>query len=287
MATADQSDFSLDFLSGDIFKAAEAESQSYLTGPYAVLRVDGKGFSSLTKSAGYAVPYDLGFMASMDEAAKALLKLVDGSIFAYAQSDEISVAFKCSGPPVDRNWWFGGKVQKIASLTAARASLSFLRAELTRLGEFSLDPLFDSRVISLESEEAVEQYLRWRRFDAQKNSISMAASSLFSHRELDSVSSKDRAAMLQGTELERLPDGFFNGRLHYRASTMLKAWEPIRGSEVDVQRTVHRSEPADRATVERVLPELLRSKIYGKDTSALSISEAFDRGYRLDLDSVE
>jgi tRNA(His) guanylyltransferase len=263
MALTDPTENPLDFLGGDRFKGYEADAQSFLESqPFAALRVDGKGFSKLTRSKGYAVPYDYGFMGIMDHVAQSLLKLVDGACVAYVQSDEVSVIFKPSGPPGDSNWWFGGKTQKLVSLSAAQASASFSLAEALRSGSLDSEALFDSRLIPLQSEEDAEEYLRWRRFDAQKNSISMAASSLFSHRELDGVSSKDRAEMLQGTELERLPDGFFNGRLHYRLKTLGKAWNPALEQEVEVERTRLVSEPADREAVENVLPQLLVHRAY-------------------------
>ena len=266
MALTDPTESALDFLGGERFKGYEADAQSYLDGqPFAALRVDGKGFSKLTKAKGYAVPYDLDFMGIMDHVAQSLLKLVDGACLAYVQSDEVSVIFKPSGPPGDSNWWFGGKLQKLVSLSAAQASVSFTKAEFARSESFGSEALFDSRVIPLQSEEDAEQYLRWRRFDAQKNSVSMAASSLFSHRELDGVSSRDRAEMLQGTELERLPDGFFNGRLHYRLKVRGKAWNPGLQREVEVERTQLVSEPADREVVENVLPSLLVHRSYDRD----------------------
>lgn len=268
MTLTDPAENDLDFLGGDRFKGYEAEAQSYLgSQPFAALRVDGKGFSKLTRAKGYAVPYDLSFMGLMDYVAQSLLKLVDGACFAYVQSDEVSVVFKPIGPPGDRNWWFGGKAQKIISLSAAQASASFSLAEALRSGSLDSEALFDSRLIPLQSEEDAEQYLRWRRFDCQKNSISMAASTLFTERELHGVSSRDRAEMLQGTELERLPDGFFNGRLHYRLKTLGKAWNPGLQREVEVERTRLVSEPADREVVENVLPSLLVHRSYDPETT--------------------
>ena len=255
----------LDFLSGDRFKEAEAEAQSYLAGPYAAIRVDGKNFSAYTRAQGYAVPYDLGFMRTMDGVARNLLQFIDGACFAYVQSDEVSVVFKPTGPPEDRQWWFGGKIQKLVSLAGAKASTSFLSSDSLFDETSSFDVLFDARALSLESEEDAEQYLRWRRFDAQKNSISMAASTLFTERELHGVSSRDRAEMLQGTELERLPDGFFNGRLHYRTKRLGTAWNPKLGGEVEVERTELTSAPATRETVENVVPSLLVHRSYDRD----------------------
>lgn len=58
----------------------------------------------------------------------------------------------------------------------------------------------------------------WRRLDARKNAISMAAHALYSSRELMGKSTPERADMLKGTAFETLPDEFFNGRLLVKES---------------------------------------------------------------------
>lgn len=260
MAT-EETDTPPDFLSGEKFKGYEAAAQSIVNGPFAALRVDGKGFTRFTKQMGYTFPYDLDFMEIMDCAAKDLLRLIDGSHFAYVQSDEISVIFSATGSESAPQWWFGGKLQKLTSISAAQASVSFLKAEFLRSGQL-VDPLFDSRVLSLQSAEEAEQYLRWRRFDAQKNSVSMAASSKFSHKQLDGVSTRERAALLEGTELERLPEGFFNGRIHYRTKVMGLAWDSYAEEKVAVERTAVATSPATRDFVERALPSLIANRSF-------------------------
>ncbi len=256
-----------DFLSGEKFKGYEGAAQTFVDGPFAALRVDGKGFSRFTKRMGYAVPYDPDFMEIMDCVARDLLLLVDGSAFAYVQSDEVSVIFTPTGSESAPQWWFGGKLQKLISISAARASVSFLKAEQLRSGEL-VDALFDSRVLSLQSAEEAEQYLRWRRFDAQKNSVSMAASSMFSHRELQGVSTRGRAALLAGTELEVLPEGFFNGRLIYRTKRQGLAWDSYAERDVPVERTVVATSPATRGFVERALPSLLANRSFTESSES-------------------
>lgn len=252
-----------DFLGGERFKGYEAEAQTQIRGPLAAIRVDGKGFSKFTRERGYEAPYDLLFMDIMDRVAKALLLLIDGSHFAYVQSDEISVVFGPTGSETDPQWWFGGKVQKLVSISAAQASLSFALGEFGRSGEL-VNSVFDSRVLNLKHTQDAEEYLRWRRFDAQKNSVSMAASSRFSHRELQGVGTRERAAMLQGTELERLPEGFFNGRLIHRTQVPLERWDSWTESHTTTLRTAVRVEPATRDYVEAALPSLLADRTYSE-----------------------
>lgn len=248
------------FLSGEKFKNAETDTQTFLpAGVFAAIRVDGKGFSKFTKTANYAVPFCEDFSGIMDYAAQELFKSVTGALFAYVQSDEISVVFS------DRlgestEWWFGGKVQKIVSLTSANASVAFARKEWERTGSTESTPIFDSRVLLLKDAKDIEEYIRWRRFDAQKNSVSMAASSKFSHSQLQGVSSKGRAAMLQGTELETLPDRFYNGRIIYRDKVLREGVNQLTGEMTSVRRTEIKTAPATREFMERVFPKILKGQ---------------------------
>jgi len=252
-----------DFLSGEKFKVQEAEFQGSLQGyPLAALRVDGKGFSRFTRQMGYTFPYDLGFMDSMDAIGTALLELVDGAYFAYSQSDEVSLVFGPTGSETDPQWWFGGKTSKVISLSAAASTMAFFRAETDRGVDIPLDVLFDSRVIPLRSSVEAEEYLRWRRFDAQKNSVTMAASSRHSHSELMGVSSRKRAELLEGSELERLPEGFYNGRLSFRETYGGKVWDSWSSAEIPVERKRVVTLSATRETVEAVLPGVLRDRVH-------------------------
>jgi tRNA(His) 5'-end guanylyltransferase len=80
------------------------------------VRVDGRGFSRYT--AGFQRPFDARLAADMQATAVFLAEQVEGAVLAYVQSDEISVVL---APCQDH--WYGGQVQKIASITAALATL--------------------------------------------------------------------------------------------------------------------------------------------------------------------
>lgn len=194
---------------GKKFKRKEKQFRTLLpaTG-WGVMRLDGKNFSDFTKQ--YERPYDERFMSYMDFAAATLLETFSGSVLAYVQSDEISLLFKNTNPK--SQWWFGGKVDKLLSVSAATVTAAFLMKASPDKGM----PVFDARLHMVDSPEEWEEYVRWRRFDAQKNSVTMAASCYYSQKQLLSVSSKKRLQLLEGTEHERLPEGFYNGRVVYK-----------------------------------------------------------------------
>lgn len=172
-------------------KELEKQYRSYLPkNSYAVIRVDGKGFSKYTKN--LEQPFDAKFTEDMRQTALYLAQNIDGAHLAYTQSDEISVIFSdLAGENTD--WWFGGAVQKIVSVVASMATAKFNSLRFDVNGPLAL---FDARVHHLEGPEGVRDYLDWRQTDAIKNSVSMLASHYFSHRELDGVSTYGRIAKL-------------------------------------------------------------------------------------------
>jgi tRNA(His) 5'-end guanylyltransferase len=180
---------------------------------YAVVRVDGKGFSKYTKK--LKKPFDAEFTQDMQETARYLCENIDGAVLAYTQSDEISVVFSdLAGENTD--WWFGGQTQKIVSITAAMATAKF--NSLRPSGDVAL---FDARVHHLHTLGDVRAYLDWRQGDAIKNSVSMLASHHFSHKELDGVSTYGRIRKLDeiGVNYQHVAPWVREGTLVRRALT--------------------------------------------------------------------
>lgn len=186
------------------FKLPEAE----FTG----IRLDGKAFHTFTKQ--FEEPYDLKFMAAMDATATFVLEnLLTEALFAYVQSDEITIFFTDRGRSASGRL-FDGKVEKLLSTSASAATGGFMSAFPEAKGV----PIFDARLFQLDSLDELKGYLDWRRLDARKNSISMAADTLHTPKELHGMSTRQRLESLQGTHLERLPDGFMWGRFIVRES---------------------------------------------------------------------
>ena len=95
---------------------------------YTVIRADGRSFSKLTSS-NFDKPFGLKFHELMVENSTALLLELDG-IYAYTESDEISVLF----PP---DWdLFDRSLEKIVSISASIASATFTRAAQTAVNRF-------------------------------------------------------------------------------------------------------------------------------------------------------
>ncbi|MFT4148265.1 MAG: tRNA(His) guanylyltransferase Thg1 family protein [Micrococcaceae bacterium] len=217
------------------------------------IRLDGKAFHTFTKQ--FKRPYDEEFMRAMDNAALAVLDCsLQGSELAYIQSDEISIIFTDLGHE-NAELPFNGNVNKILSTAASAATLGFLRS----MPEVNGNPIFDARLFLLDDD--LLDYMSWRRLDCQKNAITMAASMVKSHKQLLRIPTKQRYDLLKGTEWERLPEGFFLGRLMQRENYMKTAEHPPgSGNMVEVMRSRWVKEPATRELTEDVVARTLVKK---------------------------
>ena len=177
---------------GDRIKSYEASTESrVLPRLPVVVRLDGRSFSKFTK--GMARPFDDDFRQAMIETTKYLVEETHAKI-GYTQSDEISLILH-SDNAQSGSVLFDGRVQKIASNFAAMASVKFLLEMQKRFPE-KVDgtktlPSFDARVFATPSKTEATNSVYWRVQDCLKNSISMVAQSVFSHKELQGLNGKE------------------------------------------------------------------------------------------------
>lgn len=201
---------------GDRMKRYEAATRQLLPiRTYTVIRVDGRAFHTVLKHA--EKPFDLSVVAAMDAAAKLLVQEIPGALVAYTQSDEISVIVQ-DFATFQTEPWFGGNVQKLASVTASIATLGFTRvwkAYSERPEHFAT---FDSRVFTIPNRIEVMNYLLWRQQDAVRNSILMVAQALYSHEELQGVNTERLQDMIweKGINWNDYAPGLKRGRVVFR-----------------------------------------------------------------------
>jgi len=168
-------------------------------------RIDGRAFSKFTR--GMSRPYDESMTAAMIETTRHLVEQTNATI-GYTQSDEISLMWH-------ENVFFDGRIQKMTSQLAAIASVYFLKEAQNHWPQKVKTklPTFDARVFQLPSiEEAINCFV-WREWDATKNSISMAAQSVYSHKELMNKNSSQKQDMLfeKGINWNDYPISFKRG----------------------------------------------------------------------------
>ena len=187
------------------------------------IRIDGKAFHTLTR--GFQKPFDLVLMQSMQETMKYLCENIQGCVFGYTQSDEITLIL-IDYQKFTSSAWFDYEVQKICSIAASMATMKFNQAFTGYAKTFISDcassyytertcdegsvearlcdayqkavkmgAMFDARCFNIPKEE-VANLIYWRQLDATRNSIQMVGQTYFSHKELQNKSCNDIQNML-------------------------------------------------------------------------------------------
>lgn len=208
---------------GDRMKVYETVSRTHLTRRVPVIiRIDGKAFHTFTK--GMKKPFDRILMTAMQDTMQFLCMNIQGCVFGYTQSDEITLVLT-DYKKITTDAWFGYNVQKMTSVSASMATMAFnkfLRLELYRLvgedrGEEVVSnaeceywdclyaksdtAMFDSRVFTVPKDE-VCNCLIWRQQDATRNSISAVGQANFNHNQLHCKTCDDIQEMLwQGKQI--------------------------------------------------------------------------------------
>ena len=189
----------------------EMRARSYLTpGVPVAIRIDGKAFHTFTK--GFKKPFDRVLMTSMQKTMQYLCQNIQGCVFGYTQSDEITLIL-IDYQTIDTDCWFGYQVQKVCSIAASMATMAFNRFFANEVANEIMEwrcgftpqsceiqekekiyqerlksatnkgAMFDARCFNIPKEE-VANLIYWRQLDATRNSIQMVAQANFSHREL-------------------------------------------------------------------------------------------------------
>lgn len=136
-----------------------SQDRSILPGMFIVARIDGRGFTKLTKvKHPFAAPFDVKFRDFMVETVKHLMNCGFNILYGYTESDEISLLFHLDERAFSR------KTRKYISILAGEASAKFS----VLLGDIGA---FDCRLSELPSKQLVIDYFRWRNEDAHRNAL--------------------------------------------------------------------------------------------------------------------
>ena len=175
-----------------------------------IIRIDGKAFHSFTR--GFKKPFDNVLTKTMQKTTKYLCENIQGCVFGYTQSDEISLVL-VDYKKLNSSAWFDYELQKMCSIAASMATMIFNKifnecykewyAEVftskcnnidevtasdvalnqTYMKAIEKGAMFDARCFNIPREEVVN-CIYWRQLDATRNSIQMVGQSNFSHKEL-------------------------------------------------------------------------------------------------------
>ena len=173
------------------------------------IRIDGKAFHTFTK--GFEKPFDMVLIKSMQQTMKYLCENIQGCVFGYCQSDEITLIL-VDYQTLTTDAWFDYEVQKICSISASMATMAFNKFFAENVDDYRFSKweiskyeeeteeyiktlstavekgaMFDARCFNIPKEE-VTNLIYWRQLDATRNSIQMVGQANFSHKELQNKS---------------------------------------------------------------------------------------------------
>lgn len=206
---------------GDRMKVFEMQEagRRLMPGLPIMVRLDGRSFSRFTR--GMTRPFHEPMSRSMIETARYLVGETQAS-FGYTQSDEITLGYWNDAPksaPL-----FDGRVQKLTSVFAAMATAKFNQEVCKRMPEKAhLLPVFDARVFNMPNLDEMVNCVLFRALDCAKNSITMAASAHYSHKELQGKKGWEKHEMLhaKGVNWAHYPS-FFKDGTFLRREVLLK-----------------------------------------------------------------
>ena len=173
----------------------------------AMIRIDGKAFHTFTR--GFQKPFNDILIKSMQETMKYLCENIQGCVFGYTQSDEITLVL-VDYKKLTSSAWLDYEVQKICSISASMATMIFNKFFKQNVEEYTKNykytnnlitnkiintywcavergAMFDSRCFNVPKEE-VTNFVYWRQLDATRNSIQMVGQANFSHKQLQGKS---------------------------------------------------------------------------------------------------
>lgn len=207
---------------GDRMKTYENVARFHLVRRMPVIiRIDGKAFHTFTR--GFQKPFDPVLMQTMQDTMKYLCENIQGCVLGYTQSDEISLLV-VDYQTLTTDSWFGNTVQKMCSVSASMATMTFnnyfrintIKWDYDNVTDFNNknneiqlnlskqaniyyscfnNAMFDSRVFNVPEEDVIN-YFYWRQQDAIRNSIQSVGQANFSHKQLMNKSCEQIQDML-------------------------------------------------------------------------------------------
>lgn len=202
---------------------------------FMVARIDGRGFTRLTKETfDFERPFDVRVRDMMVATTEHLMTCGFRVLYGYTQSDEISLLLARDEAT------FGRKVRKYLSVLAGEASAKFSLL----LGAVAV---FDCRLSELPTAALVRDYFRWRNEDANRNALNaqcywslrkQGASARDASEELlrQSVAQKNEFLFQQGINFNELPNWQKRGVGVYWVDQTIEAQNPKTGERVLTER---------------------------------------------------
>ena len=223
-----------------------------------VVRLDGVGFHKFTR--GLERPFDAGLTSLMMDTTKMLVQETN-AVVGYTQSDEITLILYSD----DRksSIYNDGKKQKILSKLTGKLTPYFNETRKKYLPNHNKVANFDCRIYQTPTLHDACVQLLWRENDATKNSISMLAQSLFSHKELqglDGSQMQDKMMLEKGINWNDLEVRYKRGSYVKRIATS----KPFSKEELATLPKAHNAHKNPDLVVERSIIKTIEYPIFNK-----------------------
>lgn len=221
-----------------------------------IIRLDGNNFHNWTK--GLERPFDVNLTQLMIETTKHLVQETN-AVVGYTQSDEITLILHTT----DRKSlvYNDGKKQKILSKLTGKC-VSFFNEERPKyLPNHNKIANFDCRIYQTPTLNDACVQLLWRENDATKNSISMLAQSLFSHKELQNLNGhemQDKMMIEKGVNWNDLEAKYKRGTYVKR----IKTSKPFTDSEIATLPPMHNAHKNNDLIIERSIIKEIEYPIF-------------------------
>lgn len=202
---------------------------------FIIIRLDGKGFTKLTKEKlSLEKPFDEKFSEVMTATTKHLFNIGFKVLYGYTQSDEISLLIHKDDDT------FGRKVRKFNSVLAGEASAFFSL-------QFQEVCVFDCRTLAFPNQEMLLDYFCWRQEDAHRNSLSAYCywtlrnngfNSAQATEKIEKLSQADKNELLfqYGINYNTLPSWQKRGIGIYNKEVSKAGFNPVTEEKVDCLR---------------------------------------------------
>lgn len=223
-----------------------------------IIRLDGNNFHNWTK--GLERPFDKNLTGLMVETTKFLVQETN-AVVGYTQSDEITLILYST----DRksSIYNEGKKQKILSKLTAKCVNFFNEKRKEFLPNHNKIAVFDCRIYQTPTLQDACAQLLWRENDATKNSISMLAQSLFSHRQLQNLNGnqkQDKMMLEKGVNWNDL-------EVRYKRGTYVKRMvtsRPFTADELKNLPPKHQAHKDPNLIIERSVVKEVEYPIFSK-----------------------
>ena len=230
-----------------------------------IVRLDGENFSRWSSK--LKKPFDEGLNNLMVDTLKYLVKETS-AIVGYHQSDEITLILYSS----DRNKqiYHDGKKQKILSKLTGKCVTYFNERRPYYLLNHNKPANFDCRIYQTPTLHDACVQLLWRENDCTKNSVSMLAQSLFSHKDLQDLNGnemQDKMMLEKNVNWNDLPIKYKRGTYVKR----IKTSRPFSVEELQNLSENHNAHKVPDMVIERSIIKEIEYPIFSKITNPVDV----------------